>query len=378
MRMSAAIRWARARRWLARAASVATLGAVVGRMPKTSLESIEKALWDPSVARNTVALSTLRAPVHLAFEHGAGRVPFIRREHVFPLRRLYELADVTVSPFSGLVWTDKWIASESVGSLWRLMEWGVMLHEPLLPTRALQDAEPVVAVPASGYYHWLLETMPNVVECWQRRPDARFLIAEASPGYVVDGLKALIGGERMGKQVMRADRPVAVKHMLMPEVYAVGGFTHPDDIVTLRRAFRAPLMDGQVESPTGARLYISRRRSRLRPLTGEERLEEELAAQGFQVVFAEELSFAEQIRVFHRARIIVSPHGAGLANLVWGGQVERVIELFPSGYFNDCYAVLAAQLGCRHSYVVCNGGAPNIDRDVAAKVMWMIREGMES
>ena len=38
---------------------------------------------------------------------------------------------------------------------------------------------------------------------------------------------------------------------------------------------------------------------------------------GFETVYTEELSFAEQVRLFSETRCLVSIHGAGLTNLMF-------------------------------------------------------------
>ncbi len=66
------------------------------------------------------------------------------------------------------------------------------------------------------------------------------------------------------------------------------------------------------------------------------------------------LSFVKQIELFSQARTIVAPHGAGLSNMVWASGGLQVLEIFPSGYFNDCYARLSVQLGFGYDYITCD------------------------
>lgn len=46
------------------------------------------------------------------------------------------------------------------------------------------------------------------------------------------------------------------------------------------------------------------------------------------VVYLEDLSLREQIRLFQRADIIISPHGSALSHLVWSKPGTRVLEVF--------------------------------------------------
>ena len=59
----------------------------------------------------------------------------------------------------------------------------------------------------------------------------------------------------------------------------------------------------------------------------------------------EALPWVEQINAFARAREIVAPHGAGLANLVFCCPGARVVEFFNAAYVNPCFWRLAALRG---------------------------------
>jgi capsular polysaccharide biosynthesis protein len=74
--------------------------------------------------------------------------------------------------------------------------------------------------------------------------------------------------------------------------------------------------------------------------------------QGLSVLYMQDLSFDDQIALFSSAEVVVAPHGAGLANLAWAERIRRVIEIFPTGYFNDCYARLSRTVGAEYRYVM--------------------------
>ncbi|QBX35479.1 glycosyltransferase family 61 protein [Paracoccus liaowanqingii] len=67
--------------------------------------------------------------------------------------------------------------------------------------------------------------------------------------------------------------------------------------------------------------------ARARGLSGHEPLLAELTARGFEKVIFERLSPLEQIATMNRADIVIAPHGAGLANMVFAKPGARVIEL---------------------------------------------------
>ena len=112
---------------------------------------------------------------------------------------------------------------------------------------------------------------------------------------------------------------------------------------------RAALADRGLALP--AAFYIDRRGTAARPLLNETELVEALAPLGIVPVALEHLAPREQIALFRNARLIVAPHGAGLANLVFARPGCRVIELQMNAYCNWCFRRLAALKGLAYDCI---------------------------
>ena len=67
--------------------------------------------------------------------------------------------------------------------------------------------------------------------------------------------------------------------------------------------------------------------ARARGLAGHRPLMEALTARGFETIAFESLSPLEQIEAMHAADIVISPHGAGLANMIYAKTGARVVEI---------------------------------------------------
>jgi len=107
-------------------------------------------------------------------------------------------------------------------------------------------------------------------------------------------------------------------------------------------------------APTHEKFYISRSLTKLRQVTNEDELSAFLTARGFQVVHLENMSAAEQIALFSKAKTIVAPHGAGLTNLIYAN-APNVIELIPADFWGWGYFIpLTQAVGGRHWPVVGN------------------------
>lgn len=95
-------------------------------------------------------------------------------------------------------------------------------------------------------------------------------------------------------------------------------------MLELAKAFHAPV----VERPQRKVLLL--RKSPRRPLSNREALTSALAPLGFETVFFETLTMAEQIEVAANTRFLVAEHGAGIGNFAFHGKGQlNMIELRP-------------------------------------------------
>lgn len=102
-----------------------------------------------------------------------------------------------------------------------------------------------------------------------------------------------------------------------------------------------------------ALLYASRREEAKRRLLNEAELEAALAHIGFRIIVPGEMSVPQQIDAFSRARVVVAPHGAALANLVFAPPGATLVEITSRAIAHmDEMRVLAGAAGLQvHSLV---------------------------
>ena len=84
----------------------------------------------------------------------------------------------------------------------------------------------------------------------------------------------------------------------------------------------------------------------------------QLERRGFVKLPLEEMSWREQVAAFAAARVVVSPHGAGLANVVFCREGTRVVEFFNRSYVNPCFEHWALAARLDYYAVVPAGGGP--------------------
>ena len=102
------------------------------------------------------------------------------------------------------------------------------------------------------------------------------------------------------------------------------------------------------------RVYLSRNKSRSRRISNEEMLFIELKKFNFDIVYCDDMTIKQQIDFFSQTSLLLSPHGAGLTNMIFMPCNSVIIELMPiiNEYDkfdqNHCYRRLSHSL--QHSY----------------------------
>ena len=127
-------------------------------------------------------------------------------------------------------------------------------------------------------------------------------------------------------------------------------------------------------APPAPRVFISRRQTLARRIANEDAVLAALAPLGFRACVLEELSFAEQVRLFANAEIVVGPHGAGMMNLAFSDNV-KVVELF-GAFLQPSFSELARGLGFRYGFLECpapRGDLRGWDADLVVDIPALLR-----
>jgi capsular polysaccharide biosynthesis protein len=257
------------------------------------------------------------------------------------------------------------LARDAAPDFGKLFEQHWLLRHDRLRAPVAAPAGPLAVVAAHlgrGYGHWLLDELPRLLALHAAGDlaDAATILAHAGSEPAVTSFGRLgIAGRALaaGRATFFAAGP-----LIVPSYVGRPGFPRPEGLAALRD-FAAGL--GRDTAGAGEKIYVSRAGARRRRVVGEEALRAALEARGFATVRLEERSWAEQIALFRAARVVVAPHGAGLANLVFCAPGTRVVELFARDYVNPCYWRVAALSGLDYRPVVAAGpGAPREERTV--------------
>ena len=188
---------------------------------------------------------------------------------------------------------------------------------------------------STNYYHFLLDLLPRWgifrEACPDTPVDAVYLSTRASYQRQLLGLVSLDP-----LPVVEAEKHacLAPERLLVPSTPNQDLMAPPWVVEWLRA--HLPASVDPVRPTRG--LYVTRGATpNTRRYVEEPALWLALEARGFTRLDPGTVSVQEQIDAFAAAEVVVAPHGAALANLVFARPGVRVLELFAPDYVNPCY-----------------------------------------
>jgi hypothetical protein len=234
------------------------------------------------------------------------------------------------------------------------------------PSRIVDAAGPILplATTRSGNYcRWWLDSMAKVYVA------AQSSFADLYPVPTIYGARkrfqqdalVLLDDVRMldgaGPRFFRGDV------INSPGVTYNGGQRIGEMVVDLGRTFAKRGLDRISDrGPLPRKLFITRNKASIRRIVDEEVLSAQLAEEGFVTLELEKLPLVSQMAYFAAADIIVSPHGAGLTNLLWAKPGMTLVEIFPDGgVHGSAFFRMASQMGLNY-YAVVGAAGENRDR----------------
>ncbi|MGV2130868.1 glycosyltransferase family 61 protein [Agrobacterium vitis] len=199
-----------------------------------------------------------------------------------------------------------------------------------------------------NYAHWWIDIVPVLGHHVLRQcfDDATPILPQIRSGYQRQTLDLIPEVKEHYFEV------AADKSLLVNELHFVPSLTgadyHPQPWNT-RFIQELKSRAGVLESDRRGRLiYLSRRDASARKMLNEDKVCEIAEASGFEVLEAAGMNLVDQIRTFAAATHVISPHGAGLANLMFSAPGTRMLELHYDNSVNWSLRRMAAS--CNLSY----------------------------
>jgi len=231
-------------------------------------------------------------------------------------RKTLVVHNVTANARTGIIWTNGRIFKES--SVWPVIDLLQWEPTPIFPKSLSGE---FILLPDNGYYHFLIEELPRFLDALNR-DESSVVIYGSSSSYVADFLDL----SNLCNRATYIPFPVKLSSLKFSEK-SVGGIATIRDIGTIKKFIKSFVSE---DFKNNASIFISRRKSGRELERGFEYytvIERLMHSIGVLVVYLEDYTLQEQIRLIGGCHNLIGFHGAGLANLIWMKEESRVTEV---------------------------------------------------
>lgn len=204
-----------------------------------------------------------------------------------------------------------------------------------LPSLQVSSATILTGSATNNYYHWFFDVLPRIHLLHLNGIDVdKYVFEKLKWSFQLETLDRL--GIPRNKILQMEDKNFHLKadQLVVASIPELSGSCHKWALDFIRENF---LYKQSIKKEKEyERIYISREDANWRKVSNEEEVMKYLSKKGFRKVVLSSLSLMEKITVFASSKIIVSPHGAQLANLAFCDPGVTVIELFNHST-DECY-----------------------------------------
>ena len=199
-----------------------------------------------------------------------------------------------------------------------------------------------------NYFHWICQVIPRLKLLINDGVDLStiktFLIPPIKGPFVIESLKRIGISEN---QLVEQEKGIKYifKNIIIPS--EPNRHIHITDwsIEFINNLFKTN------KKCKFKKIYIHREKNKGGGISNQTELYSYLNKLNYKKVILENLTILEQAAIFKSAEIIISPHGASLANLIFCKKNTKIIELFSFNFFSPLYWNISNLLNLDYHYV---------------------------
>jgi capsular polysaccharide biosynthesis protein len=273
---------------------------------------------------------------------------------------IYILHDKSSDPRNGFV-AGHWQTTDYVKNTGY-----AMMYEDNIQSKNIDTAALISGRCTKNYFHWLIEYAPKIIRLAESEIKIDYiLIGSDMPRQHYEFLDFLCRKYNFKYMEIGPRTNIKINTLYVPsqmtyipddpkyEYWESGGLYEPDLQRIADLASEMKNTAGLKHSEENFdKVYITRKNVRSRSITNEDAVEQLLKSYGFKIVDTSHLNLVEQIQVFQSAKVIASPAGAAMANLVFCKPNTQVICLVADINKKFCLqANIASLRKCNFTYL---------------------------
>lgn len=215
-----------------------------------------------------------------------------------------------------------------------------------------EEAMWVVDCFSANYFHWITDVLPRL-QLIQRSTSCKTLLLPThliSSDFVQSSLH-LFGIQKLIE--VKKHQVFKCKNLLVIDT-KLGTGNYDEESIRDIRNLCISAYSTCTKDEIHEKIYISRSKAIQRRILNEHEIIPILDKHGFHLVYMEDHSFEEQMKLTMSAKYIISNHGAGMTNMVFMQTGGSILELRRAGDSrNNCYFSLASALSLKYYYQLC-------------------------
>lgn len=212
----------------------------------------------------------------------------------------------------------------------------------------------------TNYYHWLINWLPRLFLYESLNLKCKIIVNKNFSRTQLNVIKSVFPWFD-GSNIIVNKNSYLYKSLYIPNFF-LNPIHSPIFISKLRQRIYSLYYNELDTKKFSDKLYISRSDAKFRKIINENDLFCCIKNHwgGGQKITLGELSFLDQINAFYHAKIIVSPHGAGLANLIFCNHQPQVVEII-NDFYTKVFWSLGFLCGCKTYNVFKGNSIPDIN-----------------
>jgi hypothetical protein len=200
---------------------------------------------------------------------------------------------------------------------------------------------------SSNHYHFLNHTLPAIDSAISRHGRGGIVLAAHWMRPVHEEALRLLGHDGVVTFRLEPGRQYEISDAeFCTYITGTADFANSARIQAMHDRLAMQVLAGKGKEAR-KKIYISRLADKHRRAEGEAALVEALRRRGFAIITPAEHSLAGQIEIFGAAKLVVGPHGAGLANIAFCRPDAAIYDLLPQHFIDSSILNLAIRRDLR-------------------------------
>jgi hypothetical protein len=199
-----------------------------------------------------------------------------------------------------------------------------------------------------NHYHWLMDVIPRIYLLDQVLQAISYFIVPFEISQMQIETLEIFGIKSYQLIKLKQREKIFCNNLYVPSLPGSEGHTPKWAFDFLKKSF---FKKPTIQKESNRKIYFSRKDANQRNIVNEDEIIIYLISVGFEIIEMSKLPFSTQLEICASASIIISLHGAALANIFVASNC-KVLEIFSPDYFRtDCYYTLANLAGLQYWYL---------------------------